>query len=72
MSLNRAIFDQQGGLSKQTSIQATPIKQTNPGFFMNNDSSDSLENTETKINGQSFHRKHSFPHVGAFCNQTPQ
>lgn len=39
---------------------------------MNNDSSDSLENTETKINGQSYHRKHSFPNVGAFCHQTPQ
>lgn len=39
---------------------------------MNNDSSDSLDNTETKINGQSYHRKHSFPNVGAFCHQTPQ
>lgn len=39
---------------------------------MNNDSSDSLENTETKINGQSYTRKHSFPNVGAFCQQTPQ
>jgi hypothetical protein len=66
MSLNRAMFDQ------QHSIQATPIKHLNPGFFMNNDSSDSLENTETKINGQSYHRKHSFPNVGAFCHQTPQ
>jgi hypothetical protein len=67
MSLNRAMFDQQGGLSKQNSIQATPIKQLNPGFFMN-DSSDSLENTDTKIHGQSYNRKHSFPNVGAFCH----
>lgn len=51
MSLNRAIFDQQGGLSKQGSIQATPLKQTNAGFFINNDSSDSLENTDTKLHG---------------------
>lgn len=35
---------------------------------MNNDSSDSLENTETKINGQPYNRKHSFPNVGAFYN----
>jgi hypothetical protein len=66
MSLNRAMFGQ------EPSIQATPIKHLNPGFFINNDSSDSLENTETKINGRSYHAKHSFPNVGSFCHQTPQ
>lgn len=73
MSLNRAMFDQQCGVSKQGSIQATPIKQLNQGFLINNESSDSLENTDTKVNGQSYiNRKHSFPNVGAFCHQTPQ
>lgn len=37
-----------------------------------NDSSDSLENTDTKLHGQAYNRKHSFPNVGAFCHQTPQ